>query len=307
MYWLKLIRYPNLAIVAFTQFLFYCFIKNVFDKERITAVLDLPHFTLLMVTTICIAASGYIINDILDYKIDLINKPDRMILGKALSIRMAYWFYAITIAVGALIAIYLAFHVQNPGLFFIYPVAIFLLWWYSKTLKAAPLSGNMVVALFAAFVPGIVWFAEREGFAELSSLSGILMRDLFLFYMVFAFLSTLYREIVKDIEDYKGDIDQECRTLAIVLGIEKARWVSYGIATILLVSIIYWVSSQREQLDFRLLSLSVVLLLLPYFVSLYFFIKAKTKNDYHQTSQSIKLMMILGLIYLLLFQLFSTI
>lgn len=305
MRWLQLIRYPNLIIVAITQFLFFWFIQNVFAEDHIIPVLGLPNFSLLVLTTLCIAASGYVINDIVDYEIDLVNKPDRMILGESFSIKKAYRFYALIIFIGGLMAFYLAHYVEQLGLFFIYPFAVFLLWWYSKSLKAAPLSGNVVIAFFSAFVPGIVWFAERKGFAALSSTSGVQMRNLFLFYMVFAFFSTVYREIIKDIEDYQGDIDNHCRTIPIVFGIKKARFISHVFANFLLISILYWIISQWNQLGSIFFFLSFILLLLPYFVSLRSLIKAKTKEDYHRTSQLIKLMMILGLLYLFLFQILN--
>jgi len=303
---LKLIRYPNLGIVILTQALFYWFIKTVFKQDGINPVLDAPHFALLVFTTLCIAASGYIINDIYDYKIDLINKPDRMIIGKSIEIRSAWLYYFAVIGIGALVALYLAFYVQNLQLFLIYPVAIFIMWLYSKRLKKRPFSGNVVVALFSAFVAGIVWFAEREGFAALDSAQGIQMRNLFQFYMVFAFLSTLFREIIKDIEDYKGDIDNDCKTLPIVLGIQNARRISYVFGVLLLVSIGYWIGTQWKTFSTSLIILSVVLLIFPALYSIWTFSKAQSKKDYHRSSQTAKLLMVSGLVYLFLFLLLST-
>lgn len=297
----KLIRYPNLLIVALTQFLFYWFIQQVFHKNGIEPILDLPHFSLLVLTTIIIAASGYIINDIYDLEIDLINKSDRMIIGKSISIARARFLYNAVVVFGALIAIYLAFYVNNLQLFLIYPIAVFIMWFYSKSLKKKPLSGNIVVALFSAFVAGIVWFAERAGFAELHSEYGIQMKSLFLFYMLFAFSSTLYREVIKDIEDFKGDIDNNCRTLPIVLGIRQARKVTLILGLFLLGCITYWIWDQWAVLSILLVALTLILLLAPTLFSLWIFYFSKSKTDYHRSSQITKMVMVAGLVYLLLF------
>ena len=305
MAFLKLIRYPNLGIVILTQFLFYWFIQQVFQENGISPILDIPHFSLLVFTTLCIAASGYIINDIYDYEIDLINKPDRMILGKKISISNAQRFYYTTITLGAIVAIYLANHVQNLNLFIIYPVAVFIMWLYSKSLKKRPLSGNMVVALFSAFVAGIVWFAERAGFLALNSDYGIQMRSLFLFYMLFAFSSTLYREVIKDIEDYEGDRDHDCKTLPIALGIEKAKGLTLIFGMFLLGNIAYWLIAQWSALSLTLILLTVFLLIAPTLFSIWKFYQSKTKSDYHKSSQIAKLVMVAGLLYLLLFLIFK--
>jgi 4-hydroxybenzoate polyprenyltransferase len=301
---LKLIRYPNLGIVVLTQFLFYRFIQQVFIENDIKAVLDLPHFSLLVLTTVCIAASGYIINDIMDYQIDLINKPERMVIGKAIPIEKAKQLYAIIILSGAIIALYLAWYVQNFNLFLIYPVAVFIMWYYSRSLKKKPLSGNIIIALFSAFVAGIVWFAEREGFSNLTSLQGIQMRNLFQFYMVFAFCASLFREVIKDIEDYKGDIDNGCKTLPIVVGIDTARRITYGFGLLLLGSILYWLLSQWQELSILLLLMTFILLVAPTLFVIWKFYQSTTKKDYHQASQIAKWVMVAGLLYLLLFLVF---
>lgn len=297
----RLIRYPNLLIVCLTQFLFYWFICRVFASNQLSPALDFFHFSLLVLTTVCIAAAGYIINDLMDYEIDLINKPDRMIIGKSITKAKAQVQYYLVVAVGGLIALYLAWHIDNFPLFLLYPSAVFLLWWYSRHLKKQPFSGNIVVALFSAFVAGIVWFAERKGFAALTSDFGLQMRGLFLFYMTFAFCSSLFREVIKDIEDYRGDIDNGCKTLAIVLGIGPVRRFTLGLGALLVLSILYWIFSQWNALSPVLLLLTFLLLLFPSLFANWTFYRSNSKADYHRSSQITKLVMVAGLVYLLLF------
>lgn len=304
MSFLRLIRYPNLCIVALTQFLFYWFIQKVFGLYHLSPILDLFHFSLLVFTTIGIAASGYIINDLMDYDIDLINKPERMIIGQAISIKQAHLLYQLVIILGGLIAIYLAWYVQNLFLFLIYPLAVFIMWYYSKSLKQKPLSGNLVVALFAAFVPGIVWFAERAGFSELDTGSGNQISNLFQFYMVFAFCSTLFREVIKDIEDYQGDLNQDCKTLPIVLGIPTAKRFALLLGLLLLGTIFYWIVSQWQALKLVLIIFTILLLIIPTLVSIASLYQASDKQAFHKSSQITKGVMLAGLLYLLLFLFF---
>jgi 4-hydroxybenzoate polyprenyltransferase len=300
----KLIRYPNLGIVILTQFLFYWFINQVFSENSITPILDIPHFNLLVLTTICIAASGYIINDIFDYKIDLINKPDQMTIGKEISIAKAKQLYIVVIISGTFLALYLAWYVKNLNLFLIYPTAVFIMWLYSKRLKSQPLIGNIIVALFSAFVAGIVWFAEREGFYNLKSINGIQMRNLFQFYMVFAFLATLFREVIKDMEDFKGDMENECKTLPIVVGIEIARKITFGLGFLLLGSIVYWLWNQWHELNIALILITFFLLVFPTLYTIWKLLKSTSKPDYHHSSQLAKWLMVSGLLYLMLFLVF---
>ncbi len=301
MAYLRILRIPNLIIVAATQALFCFFILKVFTSADQTPVLDALHFALLILTTMLIAAGGYVINDWYDQRIDSINKPERMIIGNGMNSSAAIMYYGLLVVLGALIALYLAAHVQNMGLFFIYPIAVFLLWWYSFSLKRQPLGGNLVVALFTAFVPGIVWFAEREGFSQLDSAYGIQMRQLFIFYMIFAFVSTLFREIIKDIEDYKGDLKDECRTLPIVVGVQAAKNIALAIGFILFAIITYWLLIQWNELTGWLQLTSLLFLLLPNLFVLWQAIRAKTTEDYHNCSQWTKYWMIAGLLYLCLF------
>jgi 4-hydroxybenzoate polyprenyltransferase len=299
--YLRLIRFPNLLIVATTQALFCFFILKVFTSADQTPVLDALHSALLILTTMLIAAGGYVINDWYDQGIDQINKPGRMIIGNGIPKSSAFRFYLLLVFSGGIIALYLAFFVQNVGLFLLYPAAVGLLWWYSHALKRRLLSGNIVVATFTAFVPGIVWFAERDGFTQLASDYGIQMRQLFIFYMIFAFTSTLFREIIKDIEDFQGDKEDDCQTLPIVLGVDQTKWIALFVAFGLFSIISFWLISQWNQLSTLLQLASVLFLLLPNLILSVQTIRSKTKADFHRCSQWAKWWMVGGLFYLLLF------
>ncbi len=298
---LRLIRFPNLLIVVITQFLLqYIVISPAFKTAEVGKALDDFHFFLLVLATIAITISGYIINDILDYELDLINKPEKVIIKKFISIKNAFIVYHLNNLVGFLISLYLAVYIQNIPLVLIYPVAIFLLFLYSKYFKKKALLGNLVVAIFCAFVAGIVLFAERKGFSQLPPKEFQYVQFIFSAYFVFAFISTLYREIIKDIEDFKGDLNYGCETLPIKFGVPIAKSFSVLIGIILLGCIVWWVVLQKTFFDSMSLSIVVLILnFLPVLVSLFFFKKAQTKKEFSNLSQLAKYIMVSGLLYLL--------
>ena len=304
MHFLRLIRFPNLIIVALTQCLIYylVFINN-YQAFALDTALNTIQFFLLVISTLCIAAGGYIINDILDYDIDVINKPDQLIVGKQISIKAAKRLYLWSILLGFIISVYLAVVTQNLPLLFLYPTAVLLLYLYSKYFKKSFLVGNLIVSFFCAFVAGIVWVAERNSFLELqniTSIEAIYLTMILIFYLLFAFISTLFREIIKDIEDIEGDRIGNCHTLPIVLGIPKAKIISTLAAISLIAVLAYllhqlWLTSNYIAIIFSFLAI-----FFPIFYALYKLYYAEHSKDFHYISQIAKLIMLMGLILLFL-------
>ncbi len=296
---LKLVRFPNLAIVTLTQYLLqYLVLLPALREADLLPILDSLHFFLLVFTTILIATGGYLINDILDYESDLINKPDLVFVNRVFSMKMVWGLYAFTVLLGFAIAWYLALYVKNLPLVLIYPTAVILLYFYSKKLKKMPLWGNITVAVFCAFVAGVVLFAERENFAIMGE-SGRVVQVLFGGYLLFAFLSTLLREIVKDLEDMEGDARLGLKTLPIRFGENTARNWALGAGFLLLACMFFfmeWLWAHKAYLSLGFAVLGVVL---PLGYSLFFIAKSKTKAQYKQASSLAKLIMLAGLILLI--------
>ena len=305
---LRLIRPLNLVIVAFTQYLLeFLILVPVFEMNGIAPILDMPRFLLLVTSTVLIAAGGYVINDIEDVEIDRINKPEKQIVSQSLSVRSAWIYYFSLFIIGFIISLYLAIYINNLPLLGIYPAAWILLALYSKYFKKMPLIGNLTVAFFCAFVAGIVWFAERdayfslantasqekiEGFEKLTIVFGI--------YMFFAFITTLYRELIKDMEDYQGDAENGCRTLPIVLGMKMTKAFTFLIGIIFLVGLYFLSNYFMETKEYFTNSLIFIGLAMffPLLYSLYLIFNSKEKKDFKLNSRLAKVMMLSGILLL---------
>jgi 4-hydroxybenzoate polyprenyltransferase len=301
---LRLIRFPNLVIVVFTQYVIQYFILiPALEKTQLSPALPFFQFSLLVLSTLFIAASGYIINDVIDMKIDQLNKPHKIIIGRLISPTKAMKLYWAMVTIGFLNSIYLAIYIHDLGQLLIYPLAIFLLWTYSAYFKKSVLFGNLIVSIFCAFVAGIVLYAERENFrhlAEKNSLLGNNIWNITINYMIFAFLTTLFREIIKDIEDIEGDTKTGCKTLPIVAGIKQSKAIAGGIGLWFLYFILELHSKDLNQNAWTHLLVSFLLITLPTIIALILLIKASTKNDFHRLSLLTKGIMLSGLIYLVI-------
>jgi len=296
----KLVRFKNLVLVALTQYLLqYLVLEPALNEAQLLPILDKFHFFLLVFTTVLIAAGGYLVNDILDYEMDVVNKPEKVFVNRVFAKQTVWVFYGISVLIGFAIAWYLAFYVKNVPLVSIFPTAVLLLFFYSKSWKKKPLLGNVVVAVFCAFVAGVVLFAERENFAKMGE-SGREVTVLFGGYLVFSFLSTLLREIVKDIEDMEGDREIGLATLPIRYGVNAAKIWVLGAGASLAFSLLYflwWLSQMGKWLS---IGFTVALVLLPLLYLLFLIGKARLKSDYSKASSLAKMLMLSGLILLLI-------
>lgn len=265
---IRLTRFWNLVIIGMAQYFTACFLIDralVWDWRLLV----------LAVSTAIIAAAGYIINDYYDIKIDLINKPERVVIGKGITRRYALFFHTALSLIGIAMGILLGLRVAA-----IHFVSAFLLWWYSNNLKRQPFIGNFVVALLTGLSVWLVNVLYHENYALVS------------IYALFAFFITLVREIVKDMEDLKGDNTFGCRTLPIVWGVRKTKWVIYSLLMLFAIVVMY--------LNYEYTKLPEYYFLVFLFLPLAFFvgrlIVADTKKDFYWLSQWCKIIMLLGIL-----------
>jgi 4-hydroxybenzoate polyprenyltransferase len=257
-----------------------------------------PTFWTMLIGTICIAAGGNIINDIRDYTIDCVNKPQKVIIHQHIPISVAWLLYLLLNSS----ALCLVYWLQNDWLFHSFYITIILLFFYSYFFKKLPLIGNIVVALLCAWV--VVNFiavninllqSHPYTSTEDSSWFSILS-----YYTLFAFLATLAREIVKDLEDQIGDKSAGALTLPIWLGEKVAKWTALSVLLLLFIillaeGVLFWEKYYWAACIF------LTAILLPSLATIAWkFYSNNSISSYHKISQYLKWYFLLGLVLLFL-------
>jgi len=306
--YLKLIRLPNLIFIAFIQYVMRQVVlvpilqTYGFENESERIVIFL-----LIAATVFIAAGGYVLNDYFDVKIDAINKPYKQIVGSTVSRNAAMKFYQLLTAIGIICGLVLAFWSRSFTLGFTFIVVPGLLWFYSASYKRQFITGNLIVAFLAALTILVVSitelaFMEKE-FGKLIFETPIPSQ----FYSwiggfaVFSFLTTWIREIIKDIEDEKGDREMECRTMPIKWGVPKTKIFLYGLIGITVCGL-FFVNELFIQFPGTLTTRYILFgLTLPFAALIYLISKSKTAVDYHQASTLSKVIMLIGVLYCFIF------
>jgi 4-hydroxybenzoate polyprenyltransferase len=245
-------------------------------------------------------AAGYMINDIFDLKSDLINKPQKVIVANQFSVETAQQMYLITNTLGIILGIGLSLSMQKPTHAFIFIGASLLLYFYSKKLKSKPLIGNITVSFLVALSIVILYFFDLN-FAIQNEAQQLVIYVILLL-SCFAFFLNLVREIVKDIEDIKGDYNMKMNTLPILLGVSRTKKIAAFLCLFPLGLLLFTVVKYASIYKFTVL----YLLLFTMFPLLYVAVKllsAKTKKDFKKLSIFLKIIMFLGINTLLLFSL----
>ncbi len=266
---LKLIRFPNLAIIAITQFMVALFL---IEPTTFTGIIRDYQLLILIISTLFIASAGYIINDYYDIKIDYVNKPDRVVIGKHIKRRQVLIIHSIFNFIGIALGAFVSWWVMGINM-----LATFLLWLYSNQLKRLPLWGNLTVS----FLTGLSVFVVYLHYY--SNLESVLM------YASFAFFISLIREIIKDLEDMEGDEKFDCNTLPISIGATQTKKVIYGIN--ILFSVVVFYVTENWQMFFPFF-ISLVIILGFLCLKLFY---ADKKQDYAQLSSIAKVIMIIGI------------
>lgn len=265
---LKLTRFGNLVIIGITQYFTAAFLVD-------RSTLDDGRLFLLSVSTVLIAAAGYIINDYYDVKIDYINKPERVVIGKNIPRRYAILFHVVLSGIGIIIGLLLSWRIAALNV-----LSAFLLWLYSNNLKRLPFIGNFSVAFLTGLSVWIVDLLYRHGSA------------LIVIYASFAFFMTLVREIIKDMEDLKGDNTFGCRTLPIVWGLRRTKFAIYFILAVFALTVIL-INQFYKALP---LEYFLIFLFIPLLILLYRLIRADTTRDFAALSTFCKIIMLLGIL-----------
>jgi 4-hydroxybenzoate polyprenyltransferase len=302
--WLRLMRWPNLLIIALTQLVaWWCAVHPVSGLQVLTPL----HFLLLCLSTVFIAAGGYIINDYFDIRIDVINKPDKVILERIIPRKQAIIMHSVLNAFALGAAALLAFPAGHPEWLLLQLACTGLLWRYSTHWKRQFMIGNVVVSLMTAltvvaliiYEPALhrasrtLWVMYRFRLSPMTALATLAF---------FAFVLTWMREIVKDMEDYKGDDAEGCVTMPIKWGLlASSRFVQVLglLAMIVLLVALAWMALQLRR-PWLHVPLYFILgtVVLPLGVWCWRLPRRSDAEHYHLVSTRLKEIMIFGVLSL---------
>ncbi|RAJ27620.1 4-hydroxybenzoate polyprenyltransferase [Gelidibacter algens] len=299
---LNLIRWKNLLMIAFVQLLIkYALFEPFLNTTALTTTLNDFGFGLLMLSTLCIAAAGNIINDIYDIETDVINRPSKVIVGTSISEKTAYTLFIIFNVIGVLLGFYLSHLVGRSGFFAIFVGISALLYVYTSYLKQTLLLGNIVVSVMVALSILIVGIFELiPVITTQNQATQLTFFKILLDYALFAFLINLVREIIKDLEDVDGDYKASMNTIPIVIGRERASKVAFVLALVPLFGSIYYVATYLFTYEIFIGYFLVAIIAPLIYIAIRTF-SAKSKKHYHHISNMLKLVMLLGMLSLLLY------
>lgn len=198
-------------------------------------------FALLVLSTVLIMAGGNVINDYFDTRIDRVNKPADVLVGRSVKRRVAMAAHWILSGTGLVLGVLVAVIAHQRWLALIPAFAIGALWWYSTTAKRQLFIGNGLVATLSALVVlqvGLYDIRMLEiAYSGVATLSFSALWCWILGYSAFAFVSSLLRELQKDMADVRGDAAAGCRTVPIVWGMKAARLLAAFWTLVLIVAV----------------------------------------------------------------------
>jgi 4-hydroxybenzoate polyprenyltransferase len=303
---MRLVRVLNLLFIAITQALFQFSIVVPMMRSNIhSPALPLNLFVLLTLSSVLVAAAGYIINDYFDLNIDRINKPGRIVVEKLIRRRWAIIWHWVLSFCGVLLGFYVGWRAGVFWLGFANLGCVVALWFYSTTFKKKLLAGNIIISLLTAWVVMVVGFVTHYRMITDIPYYGVqfaskLLRFTFL-YAGFAFIICLVREVVKDIEDMAGDAKYGCRTMPIVWGVHVSKvfagtWLA--VLTAALVIVFAYVLQFKWWLTATYCLVFVIIPLVNIMLKLY---RAQTAGDFRRLSTMIKMVMFTGILSMVFF------
>ena len=312
---LRLVRYKNLIIVALTMYCMRFFIMQpILFKVGMQLQLSELLFLMLVLSTVFITAAGYVINDYFDTRTDEVNRPKTVIVGKDLSRRFAIRLHWALSALGVVLGAMVTICISRPALALVFLIVPGLLWFYSTSYKRQLLIGNIMVALLTAVVPLMPFLFElpllHDEYWQVLLLKPSMFNEVTYWivgYTIFAFILTLFREIVKDIEDVEGDNAFGRRSLPVVVGVDNARNIAAVILMLTIVVLAYLFGAYLNHLstggfDYFSFGYIVVAIGIPIFILIVKLLTARTKADFHWASNFSKVIMLFGILYSILFR-----
>lgn len=304
----KLIRSINLLFIVLTQCMFLFFIvQPIIAPVYIFDILSPISIICIVLASVLIAAGGNVINDYFDINIDIINKPDKRIVDKYIRRRWVIVWHLLLSSIGILLTAYVAWKSGAWWMLLGNIGVVLILWMYSASFKKKLLSGNIIISLLTAWViliiGGWVHFVIITAYPNLPIHSSKLLRLTFL-YAGFAFIISLVREVIKDIEDRKGDMKYGGKTMPIVWGIQVCKIFIITWLTILVVAIATLVVYVLPMEWWWAIIYCIIFLLAPLIRIIKGVSKAQTVHEFTVLSSQIKVVMLFGILSMVFFKIY---
>ena len=300
---LKMIRLPNLLFIILTQVLFqYCVYIPLYQGK--ISPNDALQLILLVIASVFIAAAGYCINDYFDINIDEENKPGQMVVDKVIHRRWAIAWHFILSSLGILLTLFAVPVLQKWYIILANIFCVALLWFYSTSFKRNLLIGNIVISLLTAWTILILFFAKLSPDDAIGSGNPVnykFFRIAFL-YAGFAFIISLIREAIKDMEDLKGDEKYGCRTMPVVWGVNATK-VYVAVWLFVLLALLAIVEVYVLQFNWWWAVAYIALLIIAPLVLIFYRLdRASGTVAFHQLSNWSKFVMLTGILSLIFFR-----
>ncbi len=258
-------------------------------------------YILLVLSTLCIAAGGYVINNIHDQATDIHNKPEDVIVGKSISEANAYNIYVGLNIIGVGIGFYLANVIERPNFASVFIIIAATLYMYATSFKQSLLIGNVIVALLtttSVIIVGIFDLLPATSDDNRSLMT--LLFSILLDYAIFTFLINFIREIVKDLQDVDGDYNQGMNTLPIAIGIDRTKKIVFGFTFIPLLTLLWYINNYiftNNLLITTIYGLIFIVCPLIYFMAK--ILSAKTPQEFKHLSLVLKALLFFGILSVL--------
>ena len=273
----SVVRGYNIPIIALAQYLSAIFIMAS-EKRALDVLLDFNLFIIVLVSGLTIA-SGYIINNFYDSKKDLINRPNKSQLDRLVSQKTKLQVYFTVNFVVFLLAFFVSF---RAVLFF--SSYIFLIWFYSHKLKKITIVGNLTAAFLAVLPFFAILLYYKNLYPEIFA------------HATFLFLLILIREMIKDLENLKGDVANDYQTIPVLYGEAFAKKIITALTVSTLIPIYYLI--EIFEVGYMDLYFYVSLIILIFFLQKLW--KSNGKPDYLKLHNILKFLVVSGVFCIVL-------
>lgn len=273
----SVVRGYYIPVIVLAQYLSAVFILAP-EKRALTVIVDFNLFFIVLASTLTIA-SGYIINSFYDSQKDLINRPNKSKLDRLVSQKTKLNVYFTLNFVTAFIAFFVSF---KAVLFF--SVYIFLIWFYSHKIKKMAIYGNLMAA-FLAVLPFFAILLYYKNFYEV-----------IFFHASFLYILLLIKEMIKDLENLKGDFANNYKTIPIVYSEQISKKI---ITTLSILSVVpVYVLIEIFDVGYMDIYFYGCLIALVFFVLTLW--KSNNKYEFLKLHNLLKTLIVLGVFCILL-------